>query len=192
MLCFCITCSKRQRIWLPRLQKWLQWEFWVHRWAAINSRIIIVGCIGCRRVAATCTLICVLSRLWRLSPRDENITDLAIGFSLIYYSYVPRTLHSVTGLCTPVIPGLWPHSTKTMPERLVSGSDDFTLIFWHPTENKRPIKRLTGHQQAVNHLAFSLGRLLRLCVSRPISTTNSVFNSLEPPTTCIITLPLPT
>jgi ribosome assembly protein 4 len=40
-------------------------------------------------------------------------------------------------------------------ERLISGSDDFTLMFWHPTENKRPIKRLTGHQQAVNHLAFS-------------------------------------
>ena len=41
------------------------------------------------------------------------------------------------------------------PERLVSGSDDFTLILWHPTEGKRPVKRLTGHQQAVNHLAFS-------------------------------------
>eukprot|EP00581_Thalassiosira_minuscula_P033481 CAMPEP_0183769370 /NCGR_PEP_ID=MMETSP0739-20130205/21475_1 /TAXON_ID=385413 /ORGANISM="Thalassiosira miniscula, Strain CCMP1093" /LENGTH=604 /DNA_ID=CAMNT_0026008945 /DNA_START=36 /DNA_END=1850 /DNA_ORIENTATION=+ len=41
------------------------------------------------------------------------------------------------------------------PERLISGSDDFTLLLWHPTENKRPIKRLTGHQQAVNHLAFS-------------------------------------
>jgi len=40
-------------------------------------------------------------------------------------------------------------------ERLISGSDDFTLMLWHPTENKRPIKRLTGHQQAVNHLAFS-------------------------------------
>lgn len=41
------------------------------------------------------------------------------------------------------------------PERLLSGSDDFTLLLWHPTENKRPIKRLTGHQQAVNHIAFS-------------------------------------
>lgn len=41
------------------------------------------------------------------------------------------------------------------PERLISGSDDFTLMLWHPAENKRPIKRLTGHQQAVNHLAFS-------------------------------------
>jgi len=41
------------------------------------------------------------------------------------------------------------------PERLISGSDDFTLLLWHPTQNKRPIKRLTGHQQAVNHLEFS-------------------------------------
>lgn len=40
-------------------------------------------------------------------------------------------------------------------ERLVSGSDDFTLFMWHPTESKHPIKRLTGHQQAVNHIAFS-------------------------------------
>lgn len=41
------------------------------------------------------------------------------------------------------------------PERMVSGSDDFTLFLWHPKEGKHPIKRLTGHQQAVNHIAFS-------------------------------------
>jgi ribosome assembly protein 4 len=41
------------------------------------------------------------------------------------------------------------------PERLVSGSDDNTLLVWHPTLDKRPIKRLTGHQQAINHIAFS-------------------------------------
>jgi ribosome assembly protein 4 len=41
------------------------------------------------------------------------------------------------------------------PERLVSGSDDYTLILWHPANAKHPIKRLTGHQQAVNHIAFS-------------------------------------
>ena len=41
-------------------------------------------------------------------------------------------------------------------ERLVSGSDDYTLFLWHPSSNgKHPIKRLTGHQQAVNHIAFS-------------------------------------
>ena len=41
------------------------------------------------------------------------------------------------------------------PERLVSGSDDYTLFLWHPSEDKHPVKRLTGHQQAVNHIAFS-------------------------------------
>jgi ribosome assembly protein 4 len=41
------------------------------------------------------------------------------------------------------------------PERLVSGSDDYTLFLWHPTIDKHPIKRMTGHQQAVNHIAFS-------------------------------------
>ena len=40
-------------------------------------------------------------------------------------------------------------------ERLVSGSDDFTLFLWHPTESKQPVKRLTGHQQLINHIAFS-------------------------------------
>lgn len=41
------------------------------------------------------------------------------------------------------------------PERLVSGSDDFTLFLWNPAEDKKPLARLTGHQQAVNHLSFS-------------------------------------
>ena len=41
------------------------------------------------------------------------------------------------------------------PERMVSGSDDFTLFVWHPKDGKHPIKRLTGHVQAVNHIAFS-------------------------------------
>jgi ribosome assembly protein 4 len=41
------------------------------------------------------------------------------------------------------------------PERLVSGSDDYTLFLWTPTVSKHAVKRLTGHQQLVNHLAFS-------------------------------------
>jgi ribosome assembly protein 4 len=40
-------------------------------------------------------------------------------------------------------------------ERMISGSDDFTLFLWNPTESKHPVKRLTGHQQAINHIAFS-------------------------------------
>ena len=33
---------------------------------------------------------------------------------------------------------------KQGPERLVSGSDDFTLYLWDPLEGKRPIHRMTG------------------------------------------------
>jgi len=40
-------------------------------------------------------------------------------------------------------------------ERLVSGSDDFTLFLWRPAIEKQPLKRMTGHQQLINHLAFS-------------------------------------
>jgi hypothetical protein len=33
------------------------------------------------------------------------------------------------------------------PERLVSGSDDFTMFLWEPFVNKHPKARMTGHQQ---------------------------------------------
>ncbi|CAI2169776.1 17931_t:CDS:10 [Funneliformis geosporum] len=41
------------------------------------------------------------------------------------------------------------------PERLVSGSDDFTMFFWEPSTSKKSIARLTGHQKLVNHVCFS-------------------------------------
>ena len=40
-------------------------------------------------------------------------------------------------------------------ERLVSGSDDFTLFLWDPTHSKKPVGRMTGHQKVVNQVAFS-------------------------------------
>ncbi|CAI4226404.1 unnamed protein product [Auanema sp. JU1783] len=40
-------------------------------------------------------------------------------------------------------------------ERLVSGSDDFTMFLWNPAESKQQIARMTGHQQLVNHVMFS-------------------------------------
>lgn len=40
-------------------------------------------------------------------------------------------------------------------EMLVSGSDDFTLFLWDPTKTKKPIARMTGHQQPVNYVMFS-------------------------------------
>ncbi|KAJ2741196.1 ribosome assembly [Coemansia sp. BCRC 34301] len=47
------------------------------------------------------------------------------------------------------------------PERLVSGSDDFTMFLWDPLNSSKPIERLVGHQKVVNHVSFSPdGRLL--------------------------------
>lgn len=40
-------------------------------------------------------------------------------------------------------------------ERLLSGSDDFTLYLWRPLVSKAPIVRMTGHQKVVNHVGFS-------------------------------------
>ncbi|RZS12114.1 hypothetical protein BHM03_00043530, partial [Ensete ventricosum] len=39
------------------------------------------------------------------------------------------------------------------PERLVSGSDDFTMFLWEPASSKHPKARMTGHQQ-VNTSSF--------------------------------------
>jgi len=47
------------------------------------------------------------------------------------------------------------------PEKMISGSDDFTLFIWEPAVAKKPIARMTGHQQLVNHVCYSPdGRLV--------------------------------
>lgn len=40
-------------------------------------------------------------------------------------------------------------------ERLVSCSDDFTMFLWSPHKTTKPIARMTGHQQLINHASFS-------------------------------------
>ncbi|KNC78588.1 notchless protein like 1 [Sphaeroforma arctica JP610] len=40
-------------------------------------------------------------------------------------------------------------------ERLASASDDFTMFLWTPKTDKKPLARLTGHQQLVNSVVFS-------------------------------------
>ncbi|KAJ4900031.1 Notchless protein-like protein [Raphanus sativus] len=40
-------------------------------------------------------------------------------------------------------------------ERLVSGSDDFTMILWDPSVSDQFKKKLSGHQKLVNHVCFS-------------------------------------
>ncbi|KAL3140994.1 hypothetical protein ABBQ32_005511 [Trebouxia sp. C0010 RCD-2024] len=41
------------------------------------------------------------------------------------------------------------------PERLVSGSDDFTMFLWQPSVSKKPLQRMTGHMQLINQVQFS-------------------------------------
>merc|ERR1719311_1022876 len=46
-------------------------------------------------------------------------------------------------------------------ERLLSGSDDFTLFLWNAPNSRKPVARLTGHQQVVPFVCFSPdGRLI--------------------------------
>lgn len=61
--------------------------------------------------------------------------------------------HSTAGLYK-----IWALSSLSQgqgPERLVSGSDDFTLFLWRPAEDKKPLERMTGHQALINQVLFS-------------------------------------
>lgn len=51
------------------------------------------------------------------------------------------------------------------PERLVSGSDDFTMFLWEPSVSKHPKTRMTGHQQ-VRIMFFFLLIILKVYVGR--------------------------
>ncbi|XP_013408024.1 notchless protein homolog 1 [Lingula anatina] len=46
-------------------------------------------------------------------------------------------------------------ATNAIPERLVSASDDFTMFLWQPETEKKPLTRMTGHQQPINEVLFS-------------------------------------
>lgn len=41
------------------------------------------------------------------------------------------------------------------PERLASGSDDFTMFLWEPSVGSKPLQRMTGHLQLINQVQFS-------------------------------------
>ncbi|KAL9654324.1 hypothetical protein ABK040_010355 [Willaertia magna] len=49
----------------------------------------------------------------------------------------------------------------TQPIRIITGSDDFTLILWEPEKSDKPVARMTGHKGIVNQVKFSPdGRLI--------------------------------
>ncbi|XP_066924910.1 notchless protein homolog 1-like [Clytia hemisphaerica] len=41
------------------------------------------------------------------------------------------------------------------PEFMVTGSDDFTMFLWQPSESKKQVARMTGHQAPINDVQFS-------------------------------------
>jgi ribosome assembly protein 4 len=41
------------------------------------------------------------------------------------------------------------------PELLATGSDDFTIYLWHPSKDKKPLERLTGHSRLINVVTWS-------------------------------------
>ncbi|PNH03382.1 Notchless [Tetrabaena socialis] len=49
-------------------------------------------------------------------------------------------------------------ATSGRPERLVSGSDDFTLCLYEPSTSKTPTARMTGHVQLINQLQLQVER----------------------------------
>ena len=55
----------------------------------------------------------------------------------------------------PTAADLCPRRQGEDAERLVSGSDDFTLFLWRPEADKKCVSRMAGHQQLVNDVRFS-------------------------------------
>ena len=51
---------------------------------------------------------------------------------------------------------------------MVSGSDDFTLFLWNPSQEKKPLARMTGHQVSIQFLsslyAFGLVHVVEIFV----------------------------
>jgi WD40 repeat protein len=75
----------------------------------------------------------------------------------------PGSLHPSS--CTPVLRCVlccqvalerYEAVTRGQPERLVSGSDDFTMFLWTPSTSKAHVARMTGHVQLINHVSGGL------------------------------------
>ena len=130
---------------IRRLQKWFQWEFWVHRWAAINSRIIIVGCVGCRRDCCydVFVLLVVNDEWWVMSDECDEVNQhvwwIALDFILIPSC---TDLHFVTRFTPPVIPRFAPHSTKTLPISAIFSCCGVSLFWGRKRREKRRRKVL--------------------------------------------------
>lgn len=76
----------------------------------------------------------------------------------------PTTSTNAPTACPPAAPSCPPPRPPPRthrPERLVSGSDDFTLCLYEPSVGKTPIARMTGHVQLINQVGVRGGQRQR-------------------------------
>ncbi|XP_054712384.1 notchless protein homolog 1-like [Uloborus diversus] len=64
--------------------------------------------------------------------------------------------------------------TKGEPEIMISGSDDFTMYLWTPENSKKPLTRMTGHQNLINDVKFSPD--MRLIASASFDKSIKIWN----------------
>lgn len=74
----------------------------------------------------------------------EGIT-LRNGAASILYHPVRDALHQLE-MCR------YTEAVAGGPERLASGSDDFTMFLWEPSKGSKPLQRMTGHVQLINQV----------------------------------------
>ncbi|GIX64494.1 notchless, putative [Babesia caballi] len=77
----------------------------------------------------------------------SGIQEMVEESRRIYQKFITEVCFGPFGLYSRVQSG---------QERLLSGSDDNTMFIWLPhSQSRKPLHRLTGHQQLINHVAFS-------------------------------------
>jgi WD40 repeat protein len=72
-----------------------------------------------------------------------------------FHSTKPRSRDSATAAPPPAPAPSRPPLPVSSNERILTGSDDFTLCLWDPRSPRDPIKHLIGHQGVVNSVCFS-------------------------------------
>jgi ribosome assembly protein 4 len=94
-----------------------------------------------------------------LVGHGHRVNTLALSSDFVCrtgpFDYKNTTFPSVSAMVESARTKYDAYRQQHGPDTLVSGSDDFTLYIWQLESSKHPVKRLTGHQQAVNHLAYS-------------------------------------
>lgn len=59
-------------------------------------------------------------------------------------------------------------------ERLVSGSDDFTMFLWEPSTSKKPLHRMTGHVQLINQASLCCSFCMPIFIACLLECSSSV------------------